>query len=186
VFFVITEAVKWIWGDFPRPVEVPPALAGSVHMLGSQYPVYRFFILAISFIVLAGLLYVFLKTRLGIRIRAAVSDAQMVDALGVNVPRLFLGVFSGGAALAGLAGVVAGPFLSTYPGMGLDMLVDTFVVVVVGGFGSLPGALVASLMIGELQSFGILFIPRLALVFQFLLMAAVLIIRPAGLFGEKV
>jgi branched-chain amino acid transport system permease protein len=186
VFFVITEAVKWIWGDFPRPVEVPPALAGSVHMLGSQYPVYRFFILAISFIVLAGLLYVFLKTRLGIRIRAAGSDAQMVDALGVNVPRLFLGVFSGGAALAGLAGVVAGPFLSTYPGMGLDMLVDTFVVVVVGGFGSLPGALVASLMIGELQSFGILFIPRLALVFQFLLMAAVLIIRPAGLFGEKV
>jgi branched-chain amino acid transport system permease protein len=186
VFFVITEAVKWIWGDFPRPVDVPPSLSGSVHLLGAQYPVYRFFILVISFIVLAGLLYVFLKTRIGIRIRAAVSDAQMVDALGVNVPRLFLGVFSGGAALAGLAGVVAGPFLSTYPGMGLDMLVDTFVVVVVGGFGSLPGAFIASLMIGELQSFGVMFIPRLALVFQFLLMAVVLIIRPTGLFGEKV
>jgi branched-chain amino acid transport system permease protein len=186
VFFVITEAVKWIWGDFPRPVDVPPLLSGSVHLLGAQYPVYRFFILVISFIVLAGLLYVFLKTRIGIRIRAAVSDAQMVDALGVNVPRLFLGVFSGGAALAGLAGVVAGPFLSTYPGMGLDMLVDTFVVVVVGGFGSLPGAFIASLMIGELQSFGVMFIPRLALVFQFLLMAVVLIIRPTGLFGEKV
>ena len=186
VFFVITEAVKWIWGDFPRPVDAPAALSGSVHMLGFQYPVYRLFILVISFLVLAGLLYVFLKTRLGIRIRAAVSDGQMVDALGVNVPRLFLGVFSGGAALAGLAGVVAGPFLSTYPGMGLDMMVDTFVVVVVGGFGSLPGAFLASLMIGELQSFGILFIPRLALVFQFLLMAVVLIIRPTGLFGEKV
>ena len=186
VFFVITEAVKWIWGDFPRPVDAPPALSGSVHLLGFQYPVYRLFILVISSIVLVGLLYVFLKTRVGIRIRAAVSDAQMVDALGVNVPRLFLGVFSGGTALAGLAGVVAGPFLRTYPGMGLDMLVDTFVVVVVGGFGSLPGAFLASLMIGELQSFGILFIPRLALVFQFLLMAVVLIIRPTGLFGEKV
>ncbi len=185
VFFVITEAVKWIWGDFPRPVNAPPILSGSVRLLGFQYPVYRLFILVISSIVLAGLLYVFLKTRLGIRIRAAVSDGQMVDALGVNVPRLFLGVFSGGAALAGLAGVVAGPFLSTYPGMGLDMMVDTFVVVVVGGFGSLPGAFIASLMIGELQSFGILFIPRLALVFQFLLMAVVLIIRPTGLFGEK-
>ena len=186
VFFVVTEAVKWIWGDFPRPVDPPPALSGSVHLLGFQYPVYRLFILVISSIVLAGLLYVFLKTRVGIRIRAAVSDGQMVDALGVNVPRLFLGVFSGGTALAGLAGVVAGPFLSTYPGMGLDMMVDTFVVVVVGGFGSLPGAFLASLMIGELQSFGILFIPRLALVFQFLLMAVVLIIRPTGLFGEKV
>jgi branched-chain amino acid transport system permease protein len=185
VFFVITEAVKWIWGDFPRPVDAPLALSGSVQLLGFQYPVYRLFILVISSIVLAGLLYVFLRTRLGIRIRAAVSDGQMVDALGVNVPRLFLGVFSGGAALAGLAGVVAGPFLSTYPGMGLDMMVDTFVVVVVGGFGSLPGAFIASLMIGEMQSFGILFIPRLALVFQFLLMAVVLIIRPTGLFGEK-
>jgi branched-chain amino acid transport system permease protein len=185
VFFVITEAVKWIWGDFPRPVDAPLALSGSVHLLGFQYPVYRLFILVISSMVLAGLLYVFLKTRIGIRIRAAVSDGQMVDALGVNVPRLFVGVFAGGAALAGLAGVVAGPFLSTYPGMGLDMMVDTFVVVVVGGFGSLPGAFVASLMIGELQSFGVLFIPRLALVSQFLLMAVVLIIRPTGLFGEK-
>jgi branched-chain amino acid transport system permease protein len=185
VFFVITEVVKWIWGDFPRPVDCPPALSGSVHLLGFQYPVYRLFILVISFIVLVGLLYVFLNTRVGIRIRATVSDGQMVDALGVDVPRLFLGVFAGGAALAGLAGVVAGPFLSTYPGMGLDMMVDTFVVVVIGGFGSLPGAFIASLMIGELQSFGVLFIPRLALVFQFLLMAVVLIIRPTGLFGEK-
>jgi branched-chain amino acid transport system permease protein len=186
VFFVIGEVVKWIWGNFPRTMDVPAFLAGSAQFAGITYPFYRFFILVISGLVLLALGYVFLKTRLGISVRAAVSDPSMVNALGINVPRLFLGVFSGGAALAGLAGVVAGPFLSTYPGMGLDMMVDTFVVVVVGGFGSLLGAFVASLMIGELQSFGILFIPRLALVFQFLLMAVVLILRPAGLFGEKV
>lgn len=186
VFFVIGEMVKWIWGNFPRPMDVPSALSGSVHWMGITYPIYRFFILVISAVVLVVLGYIFMKTRLGIAIRAAVSDASMVNALGINVPRLFLGVFSGGSALAGLAGVVAGPFLSTYPGMGLDMMVDTFVVVVVGGFGSLLGAFVASLMIGELQSFGVLFIPRLALVFQFLLMAIVLIARPTGLFGEKV
>jgi branched-chain amino acid transport system permease protein len=186
VFFVLGEVVKWIWGNFPRPMDVPAFLAGSAHFLGITYPVYRFFILIISGLVLLCLGYVFMRTRLGISIRAAVSDASMVNALGINVPRLFLGVFSGGSALAGLAGVVAGPFLSTYPGMGLDMMVDTFVVVVVGGFGSLLGAFVASLMIGELQSFGVLFIPRLALVFQFLLMAIVLIMRPSGLFGEKV
>ncbi len=186
VFFVLGEVVKWIWGNYPRPMDVPGFLSGSLHFMGITYPLYRFFILIISALVLVSLGYVFMKTRLGIAIRAAVSDGPMVNALGINVPRLFLGVFSGGAALAGLAGVVAGPFLSTYPGMGLDMMVDTFVVVVVGGFGSLLGAFIASLMIGELQSFGILFIPRLALVFQFLLMAIVLIIRPTGLFGEKV
>lgn len=186
VFFVVGEVVKWIWGNFPRPMDPPGILSGSLHWMGVTYPAYRLFILVISGLVLLGLGYIFMKTRLGLAIRAAVSDASMVNALGINVPRLFLGVFSGGTALAGLAGVVAGPFLSTYPGMGLDMMVDTFVVVVVGGFGSLLGAFVASLMIGELQSFGVLFIPRLALVFQFLLMAIVLITRPTGLFGEKV
>lgn len=186
VFFVVGEVVKWIWGNYPRSMDPPGIFSGSLHWMGITYPAYRFFILVISGLVLLGLGYIFMKTRLGLAIRAAVSDASMVNALGINVPRLFLGVFSGGTALAGLAGVVAGPFLSTYPGMGLDMMVDTFVVVVVGGFGSLLGAFVASLMIGELQSFGVLFIPRLALVFQFLLMAIVLITRPTGLFGEKV
>jgi branched-chain amino acid transport system permease protein len=142
--------------------------------------------LLVSFTILVLLLYIFLKTRVGIAIRAGVSDPDMVNCLGTNVSRLFLYVFSGGAALAGLAGVVAGPLLSTYPGMGLDMLVDLFVVVVVGGLGSLGGSFLASLIIGELQSFGVLFVPQLALVFQFLLMAIVLILRPAGLLGEKV
>jgi branched-chain amino acid transport system permease protein len=185
VFYVIGEVVKWFWGNFPRPVDVPAFLSGSIPIAGATYPAYRGFILLISFLILATMLYVFMKTRIGINVRAAVSDPEMVRALGINVPRLMLGVFSGGSALAGLAGVVASPVLSTYPGMGLDMMVDTFVVIVIGGFGSLFGAFLASIMIGELQSFGILFIPRLALVFQFLLMAIILIVMPTGLFGEK-
>jgi len=186
IFNVIGEVVKWIWGNFTLPARIPSALSTSVHIMGLTYPVYRLFIILISFVILLVLLYIFLRTRVGIAIRAGVSDADMVNCLGINVPRLFFYVFSGSAALAGLAGVVAGPFLSTYPAMGIDMLVDLFVVVVVGGLGSLGGTFLAALIIGELQSFGVLFIPQLALVFQFLLMAIVLIIRPAGLLGEEV
>jgi branched-chain amino acid transport system permease protein len=185
VFYVIGEVVKWFWGNYPRAVDVPTFLSGAISLLGATYPSYRVFILLISFLILTAMLYVFMKTRVGINVRAAVSDPEMVNALGINVPRLMLGVFAGGSALAGLAGVVASPVLSTYPGMGLDMMVDTFVVIVIGGFGSLFGAFLASIMIGELQSFGVLFIPRLALVFQFLLMAIILIVMPTGLFGEK-
>jgi branched-chain amino acid transport system permease protein len=185
IFYVIGEMVKWIWGNFPQPSRIPVVLSGSIHLIEFTYPIYRLFIIFISFVILIVLIYLFLKTRIGIAIRAAASDADMVNCLGTNVPRLFLLVFSGGSALAGLAGVIAGPFLSTYPGMGLDMLVDLFVVVVVGGLGSLGGGFLASLMIGELQSLGILFVPQLALVLEFLLMAIILILRPTGLLGEK-
>jgi branched-chain amino acid transport system permease protein len=185
VFFAIGEIVKWFWGNYPLLFPPPPSLSGSLTIMGATYPHYRLFILFFGIIVLFIMAVLIMKTRIGITIRAAVSDAEMVDALGTNVQLVFLGVFSIGSALAGLAGVIAAPFLSTYPGMGLDIIVDTIVVVVVGGFGSLLGAFVASLMIGELQSYGILFIPRLALVFEFLLMAIVLISRPTGLFGEK-
>jgi branched-chain amino acid transport system permease protein len=185
VFLVIGEVVKWFWGNSPIPVPVPPSLSGFVMIMGAKYPHYRLFILGCGIVVLLFMAAFILKTRIGITIRAAVSDAEMVDALGVNVPWVFLGVFAVGAALAGIGGVIAGPFLSTYPGMGFDILLDTFVVIVVGGFGSLLGALVASIMIGELQSYGILILPKFALVFQFILMAVVLIARPTGLFGEK-
>jgi len=109
----------------------------------------------------------------------------MVNALGFNVPLVFTGVFAFGAALSGLAGVIAGPLLTTYPGMAHEILIDAFVVIVVGGFGSLGGAVVASLLIGELQSFGVLLFPKLSLALVYMLMAAVLIIKPSGLFGEK-
>jgi branched-chain amino acid transport system permease protein len=185
LFYVFAELVTIIWGSNPLRIPLPVLLTGEIPLMGTTYPVYRIFILGVSFLILIGMALLLLRTRIGILIRAAVSDADMVDVLGTNVPRVFRGVFGGGAALAALAGVIAAPFLSTYPGMGLDILLDCFVVIVVGGFGSLFGAFVTSLMLGQLQSFGVLWIPRLALVFQFLLMAVVLIVRPTGLFGEK-
>jgi len=185
IFFALGEVVKMIWGTFPLAVRVPDILAGSIPFFGNAYPVYRLFILFISLLVLAGLALLLMRTRIGIIIRGAVFDAEMVDILGQNVPLVFLGVFSIGSALAGLAGVAAAPFLTTYPGMGLDIMIDCFVVIVIGGLGSLGGALLASLMIGELQSFGVVFIPDLALVLEFLLMVFILAVRPQGLFGEK-
>jgi branched-chain amino acid transport system permease protein len=185
LFYVFGELVRIIWGSNPLRIPVPALLAGEIPLMGKTYPIYRIFILGFSFLILIGMALLLLRTRIGIIIRAAVFDADMVEALGSNVPRLFMGVFGGGAALAAVAGVIAAPFLSTYPGMGLDVLLDCFVVIVVGGFGSLLGAFVTSLLLGELQSFGVLWIPRLALVFQFVLMAVVLIVRPTGLFGEK-
>jgi branched-chain amino acid transport system permease protein len=184
IFYILAEVVKMIWGTYPLSVQPPAVLAGSIPFAGGIYPTYRLFILIVSAIVLLILAFIMQKTRIGITVRAAVFDNEMVDILGTNVQAVFLGVFCIGSALAGLAGVVAAPFLTTYPGMGLEILIDAFVVIVIGGFGSVWGALLAALMIGELQSFGIMFIPQLALVFQFLLMAIVLVLRPQGLFGE--
>jgi len=185
LFFMLAEAVRWIWGNYTLQVPTPALLAGSIPLLGSQYPVYRLFILAFSGVICLIMGAVLLRTRVGIVIRSAVSDGEMLSALGINTPMVALGVFSVGAALAAVAGVIAAPFLQADPAMGAAILTDSFVVIVIGGFGSLLGALMASLMIGELQSFGILWFPAFALVFQFLLMAAVLVLRPQGLFGEK-
>jgi branched-chain amino acid transport system permease protein len=185
IAFVVMETVKWLWGTEPLPVPIPPTLSGSVNIMGNVYPAYRLFILLFSLVVLAFMAYILMKTRLGITVRAAVSDREMVSALGTNTPFVFMLVMGIGTWLAGLAGVIAGPFISTYPGMAGDILVDCFVVTVTGGLGSLLGAVVASFLIGQLSSFGILWIPRFAIVFAFLLMAVVLIIKPSGLFGEK-
>lgn len=185
LFFILGELVRIVWGTNPLRVPVPNLLAGGISLMGMTYPGYRLFILGFSFLILIGMILLLKRTRIGIIIRASVSDASMVEALGTDVPIVFMGIFGGGAALAALSGVISAPFLSTYPGMGAEVLMDCFVVIVVGGFGSLYGAFIASLIIGELQSFGVLLIPRLAIVLQFLLMVVVLIIRPTGLFGEK-
>jgi branched-chain amino acid transport system permease protein len=166
IFYMIGEAARWIWGSYTLRVPMPPALAGSIPFLGGQYPVYRLFILGVSAVICVGMAVVLLRTRVGIVIRSTVSDAQMVSALGVNTPIVSLGVFSVGSALAAVAGVIAAPFLQADLSMGATILTDLFVVIVIGGFGSLLGALLASLMIGQLQSFGILWFPDFALVFQ--------------------
>ncbi|MFZ0932263.1 MAG: branched-chain amino acid ABC transporter permease [Syntrophobacteraceae bacterium] len=183
--YVITELVKWIWGNYPLAVNIGGFLGGTVHILGIIYPIYRLFVFACAVLVGILMAVVLYTTRLGIILRASVNDSEMVNALGGNVPLVLTGVFAFGAALSGFAGVIAGPLLTTYPGMAQEILIDAFVVIVVGGFGSLAGAVVASLVIGELQSFGVLLFPKLSLALIYLLMAAVLIIRPSGLFGEK-
>jgi branched-chain amino acid transport system permease protein len=183
--YIISETVKWIWGNYPLAVNVGPLLSGNMQILGITYPVYRVFVFGCA--VFVGLLMAFIlyKTRIGIIVRASVNDDEMVNSLGINVPLVFMGVFAAGTAFSGFAGVIAGPLLSTYPGMANDILIDAFVVIVVGGFGSLGGAVLASLMIGELQSFGVILFPKFSLALIYMLMAGVLIIKPYGLFGEK-
>ena len=183
--YIITEVVKWVWGNFPLAVNIGGFLGDTVEIIGITYPVYRIFIFVCAVFVGTMMALILYKTRLGIILRAAVNDSEMVNALGFNVPLVFMGVFAFGAALSGFAGVIAGPLLSTYPGMAHEILIDAFVVIVVGGFGSLGGAVVASLIIGELQSFGVLLFPKLSVALVYLLMAVVLIVKPSGLFGEK-
>jgi branched-chain amino acid transport system permease protein len=185
LFFMLAEAVLWVWGRLPLQVSGPAALAGTIPLLGGRYPVYRLFILTVSTVICAAMAFLLARTRIGIIIRSTVSDAEMVSALGIDTRLVRLGVFSAGSALAAFAGAIAGPFLQADPLMGMAILIDAFVVVVLGGFGSLLGALVGALMVGLLQSFGILWIPELAQVFQLALMAVVLVIRPQGLFGER-
>jgi len=183
--YIITEVVKWVWGNFPLAVNIGGFLGDTVEIIGITYPVYRIFIFVCAVFVGTMMALILYKTRLGIILRAAVNDSEMVNALGFNVPLVFMGVFAFGAALSGFAGVIAGPLLSTYPGMAHEILIDAFVVIVVGGFGSLGGAVIASLIIGELQSFGVLLFPKLSVALVYLLMAVVLIVKPSGLFGEK-
>lgn len=182
--YIIEELVKIFWGNEPLRVVLPSILAGSVPLLGIEYPVYRLFILGVSFLVFVMMFLVLFKTRAGIIVRAAVENVRMVNALGFNVPLVFLLLFGMGTWLAGLAGVIGGPYLITNPGMASTIIIDLFVVVVIGGLGSIQGALIASLLIGQLQSIGIMILPQFAMFFEFLLMALVLIFRPQGLMGE--
>lgn len=183
--YIIGEIVKLVWGNYPLFVPITGVLNNTIHIFGIEYPVYRIFVFGCAVLVGGAMYLIIYKTRLGIIVRAAVDDTEMVSALGINVQYLFMGVFGVGAALSGFAGVIAGPLLTTGPGMASEILVDAFVVIVVGGFGSLGGAVLASLIIGELQSFGVLLIPKLSMALIYILMAAVLILKPSGLFGEK-
>jgi branched-chain amino acid transport system permease protein len=185
VAYIIMESVKWIWGTRPLAVPITGILAQSVNFFGITYPVYRLFVFSASILIGVIMAAALFKTRMGVIIRGAVDDGEMVGALGINVPVLFMAVFGFGAALSGFAGVIAGPLLTTFPGMADSILVDAFVVIVIGGMGSLGGAVVASLMIGQLQSFGVLLFPKFSLALIYLLMAAVLVVRPSGLFGRQ-
>jgi branched-chain amino acid transport system permease protein len=185
VMLVIMDGVKVFWGTENLPVRVPEALEGLVNIAGMEYPIYRLFIIGLSLFVLGLLAVILYKTRLGMVVRAAVSDSGMVNALGINVPVLFMFVFAAGTWLAGLAGVAIAPILTVFPGLADQMGMDAFIVVVVGGFGSLGGAFMVSMICGLLSSYGVQFVSQLAPVLMFLFMAIVLAIRPMGFFGER-
>jgi branched-chain amino acid transport system permease protein len=185
LYFVISEIIRLIWGTQLLRLPEPEPFTGVLPFLGMTYPIYRLFILGLSCLVLIGMILVLARTRIGIIIRAAVSDAEMVNACGHNIPLYYSGVFAGGTMLAALAGVIVAPFLTIFSGMGDQMLMDCFVVIIVGGLGSLTGTFIASLLIGQLQSFGTMWIPDFALVLQFLLLVVVLAVRPTGLLGDK-
>lgn len=185
VSLVILEGVKVFWGTESLPVTVPAYLEGLISIGGLEYPIYRIFIIGLSLFVLGVLTVVLYKTRLGMVVRAAVSDADMVNALGINVPLVFMFVFGTGTWLAGVAGVAIAPILTVFPGLGDQVGLDAFMVVVVGGLGSLGGAFLVSLIFGLLSSYGVQFVSQLAPVLMFIFMAIVLVIKPVGLFGER-
>ena len=183
--FVIIGLVQARWGTEYLQFSGPESLNGLVNILGMQYPAYRLFIIGVSFAVLLLMIYLLFKTRLGMIVRAAVSDSEMVDALGINVPLVFMFVFGLGTWMAGLAGVVIAPVMSVHPYLGDQVGMDAFVVVITGGFGSLGGAFLVAMVLGLLNAFGIQFISKYAMVLSFLFMGLVLAIKPKGLFGER-
>jgi branched-chain amino acid transport system permease protein len=185
VSLIILAAVKIFWGTESLPVKIPPILSGLATIAGMEYPLYRLFIIGLSLVVLAIMALLLYKTRLGKIVRAAVSDPDMVNALGINIPLVFTFVFGVGTWLAGVAGVAIAPILTVFPGLETQMGMDAFVVVITGGFGSLAGAFIVSMIFGLLSSYGVQFVSSLAPVLMFAFMAIVLAIRPVGLFGER-
>ncbi len=173
-----------IWGGDPYTIPVPAALSGAYQIGPLFFPVYRIFIVAVA-LGIAGVLWLVLEqTRAGAMVRATVDDAEMARGIGINVPLISMGVFALGAFLAAVAGVVAGGFVGVYPGADFEILPYAFVVVIVGGMGSLKGALIGSLMVGLLDNFGKAFFPEFSYFTLFVPMAAILAIRPTGLFGR--
>lgn len=182
---VILAVIKIFWGTESLAVSIPPVLEGMVNVYGLEYPIYRLFVIGLAFVVLIFMLLLLYKTRLGKIVRAAVSDREMVNALGINIPVVFMCVFGVGTWLAGVAGVVITPILTVFPGLADQVGMDAFIVVVTGGFGSLAGAFIVSIIFGLISSFGVQFLSQLAPVLMVGFMAIVLAIRPHGLFGVE-
>ena len=196
LILVFEELRSVLWGDDVRGVNIPEVLNSSIPLTETlSYPVYRLWISGVCLIVAALMYWVIQKTRLGMMIRAGSANREMVQSLGINVTLLFRLVFALGVALAAFAGMIAAPVSSVFPGMGNHVLIVCFVVVVIGGMGSVKGAMVASLLIGLVDTFGKVLhleiggfkvLPELSSMSVYLLMAVVLLWRPEGLFGKRV
>jgi branched-chain amino acid transport system permease protein len=181
---IFQDLALLIWGGDPYTIPVPSALQGVLALGGMRFPRYRIFIIAVAVVVGALLWLALDRTRTGAIIRAAVDDAEMAGGVGIQVPKVSLAVFALGAALAALGGVIGGGFLGVYPGSDFEVLPYAFVVVIVGGLGSLPGAMVGSMLVGLLDNFGKALFPELSYFTLFAPMAVILALRPTGLFGR--
>jgi branched-chain amino acid transport system permease protein len=184
LILVVEEVRSIVAGNEVHGVQVPSWLSGSVHLGLMNYPIYNLFACAACLLVAVALYLVVNKTRLGMMIRAGASNRDMVRALGINVTMLYRIVFAAGVALAALAGMIAAPMSSVYPGMGGGILIICFVVVVIGGIGSISGALAASLLVGVVDTFGKVFFAQLSGLSVYVLMALILIWRPQGLVSK--
>ncbi len=203
LILIFTEGTRWIFGSFPLFLNIPDYLAGSVTLLwGIQYPFYRLTLIVVGLLIAGGLGLLISKTRVGIQIRAGKNDREMIAALGVDISKLYTLVFALGAALAGLAGALVGTIQSVQVGMGEPVLILAFVVIVIGGIGSIKGALVGSILVGLTDTLGGILLPQffalfidsatatsvgssLASMAIYFLMGIVLIWRPTGLFGAR-
>ncbi|MBK8524648.1 MAG: branched-chain amino acid ABC transporter permease [Betaproteobacteria bacterium] len=202
LILIANEAVRMVWGDQPALLNPPDALSGPVELGGFSYPAFRLLIIAVGTVVALLLYWVVACTRVGMWVRAGASNREMTEALGINVKRLFTLVFAAGAGLCALAGAMLGPLLAVQVGMGESILILAFVVIVIGGIGSIRGALVGSLLVGVVDTLGRALLPwllrsflpgevaanlgpALAAILIYLLMAAVLFWRPAGLFPAR-
>lgn len=203
LILIFSEGTRWVFGSFPLFLDIPAYLSGPVILPGDiQYPFYRLALIVAGLSVALGLGIMITKTRLGIKIRAGESDREMIAALGVNISGLYTLIFALGAALAGLAGALVGAIQSVQVGMGEPVLILAFVVIVIGGIGSIKGALIGALLVGLTDKLGGIFLPELLkLVMEpstatsvgsslssmaiYILMGAILVWRPTGLFGAK-
>ena len=181
LLFVGLDAVRYIWGDYSHSIQAPALFMRSVHVFGEVYPSYRLFVIGVGLFVFLALYLGLERTRLGAVVRAGVDEREIAMSLGLNIELAFFIVFCLGCGLAGLAGVIAAPIFSVYPGMDMSILVLTLIVVVIGGPGSLRGAALGAFLIGMFETFGQVFLPSAASVIIYALMAVILLVRPGGL-----
>jgi branched-chain amino acid transport system permease protein len=185
VLLIVGDLSLAIWGGGPQTLPRPTILEAPVRLGPVVFPSYRLFVIGVGAVVGLGLWFLQERTRLGAMLRAAIDDAEIARATGIDVSKLSTGVFAFGAALAALGGIIGGPLLGVYPGADFEILLLAFVVVIVGGLGSLKGAFVGALLVGLLDNFGKALFPQLAMFTIFAPMAIILAVRPSGLFGSR-
>ena len=182
---VLGEVIRLSWGPEALQVERPAAFSGVIFLFDEPFPTYRLFLVGAGVVVALAIWQFLERTRLGLLIRATSQNAEMVHALGIDVNLVRSAVFGIGCGLAGAGGVLAAPLLTASIGMAADMIIDAFVIVIIGGMGSFPGSLIGAVLVAFVQVFGEYYLPDLALAFMYLVMLLVLVVRPGGLLGKE-